>query len=184
MKTIQGMVVVKHWVLVMFFGLAAAANIMAEPSSDEMAGGDCGQHRMGKMAESLGLSDEQREQVKSIHEASKDEMKALKESSKQGRMALKEAVDSGASDSEIDELSAQQGKLMGEMIALKTKNKSRVAAVLTDEQRAKAKEMRGKMGEYMKDRKHRKGKSGCKDGTCKDGTCKGKKEKAGAGDES
>jgi protein CpxP len=138
MKTIQ------QWTMIILFGLIATLNAVAEPASD-MVDGERDGHRMERIAEKLDLSDEQKEQIKVIYKGTKSEMKFLRQSIKESRKAMEAAVESGANDSKIDELSTQQGKLMAEMIALKSKNRVRVMTLLTDEQRVKAKKMRAKM---------------------------------------
>ena len=108
---------------------------------------------IGRMAERLDLDDAQRESVKNIMEAAKPELKALREQVRANQEAL-QALDAG--DPEIQNIAISNGELATEATLLFSRIRGEFHAVLTDEQLAKAaelKEQRKERGERRKDRR-------------------------------
>ncbi len=123
---------------VLTLGLALpSAALRAEggppPKKEQAPKGD----REGMMKEKLGLSDDQAEKIKQIHEDSREEMKKLKD----------------------DESLSREDKMAARK-ELHESTKAKVDAVLTTEQRKQADEMR-KKGEQMRKEK-REGEKGSK----------------------
>ena len=108
---------------------------------------------IGRMAEHLDLDDTQRENVKNIMEAAKPELKALREQFSANHEAL-QALDAG--DPEVQNIALSNGQLATEGTLLFARIRGEIHAVLTDEQLAKAaelKEERKERGERRKERR-------------------------------
>ena len=126
-------------------GLASIAQ--AAPGFGPMAGGPG--FMLEHMADHLDLTDEQRVTIEGILEASKPEMEALREQVKANREAIQALDPASASyDAELNNLALSNGELATTGTLLAVRVKTEVAAVLTDEQKAKLE--RGK--ERMKKR--------------------------------
>jgi Spy/CpxP family protein refolding chaperone len=108
---------------------------------------------IGRMAKRLDLDDAQRESVKNIMEAAKPELKALREQFRANQEAL-QALDAG--DPEVQNIATSNGQLATEATLLFSRIRGEFHAVLTDEQLAKAAELkaeRKERGERRKDRR-------------------------------
>ena len=108
---------------------------------------------IGRMAEHLDLDDVQRESMKNIMEAAKPELKALREQFRANHEAL-QSLDAG--DPEVQNIAISNGQLATEGTLLFSRIRGEIHAVLTDEQLAKAaelKEQRKERGERRKDRR-------------------------------
>ena len=91
-----------------------------------------------KVADKLNLTGDQRQQAKSILEATHESAQPLAQQLRQQRRALREAAKAGKSDAEIDQLSAAVGALSGQLTAIRTKGFAKIYALLTPDQRANA----------------------------------------------
>jgi Spy/CpxP family protein refolding chaperone len=94
------------------------------------------------MAEVLGLSDAQQEQVKAILQAEREKSaplrQAMGESQKQLRQAIRAAnIDEAA----IRAIVANQAQLRAELIISRARSRSQIQALLTAEQRALAEKL-------------------------------------------
>jgi periplasmic protein CpxP/Spy len=110
---------------------------------------------LGKIANELGLSAEQKEQIKQIVADAKTRIKPLAEQLKAGHDTAKTLGTDGAFNEEaVNQLANSQSQLMKQMIIEKEKTKAQVFGVLNAEQRTKAQElmknfegkMRGRFG--------------------------------------
>jgi periplasmic protein CpxP/Spy len=111
----------------------------------------------GKIAEELGLSEEQKTQVKAIMEASKAKVQPIAEALKEGHQTAKTLGTDGVFDeAKVTQLANNQAELTKQLIIEKEKTKAALFAILTSEQRTKAatihenfeKEMKGKRGRF------------------------------------
>ena len=107
---------------------------------------------IGRMAEHLDLDDTQRESVENIVEAAKPEMKVLREQFRANHEAL-QALD--AADPEIQNIAISNGQLATEGTLLFSRIRGEIHAVLTDEQLAKAAELKEERKEQRKERGER-----------------------------
>jgi periplasmic protein CpxP/Spy len=94
-----------------------------------------------RMATKLNLTDDQKQQAKSIMGSARESAKPVRDQLRQDRLALKNAVKTGKSDSEIDQISANLGRDTAQMTALRTKAFAKVYALLTPAQRTQADQM-------------------------------------------
>ncbi len=115
--------------------------------------GKKGMHRGGKMHKrgggmmlrGLELTDEQKTQVKSIHEANKTAVAPLRDAMKANRQKLQEATANGGFDeATISAVAAEHGNLAAQMLVARNKVQSQVFAILTDAQKTKMAEMKQK----------------------------------------
>jgi protein CpxP len=117
--------------------------------------GGFGHHGRGgeMMFRALNLTDEQKTQVKQIMEASKSKVEPIREQLKTNREKLEAATANGAFDeAQVTAIANEQAGLASQLIVERERAKSQVFALLTDEQKAKAGEMKAKMQERFKNR--------------------------------
>ncbi len=108
------------------------------------------------MAEKLGLSEEQKTQIKGILEDSKTRVEPLREALKSNHDAIKNlGTDGTFNEAEVNRLAAAQAETTKALIVEKEKTKAAIFAVLTPEQRVKANEMKQNMEERFKNRMRR-----------------------------
>jgi protein CpxP len=96
-----------------------------------------------RMATKLNLTDDQKQQAKSIMGSAHESAKPVRDQLRQDRLALKDAVKAGKSDAEIDQISANLGRDTAQMTAIRTKAFAKVYALLTPAQRTQADQMHG-----------------------------------------
>jgi Spy/CpxP family protein refolding chaperone len=110
----------------------------------------------GKIAEELGLSEEQKTQAKQVLEDSKTRVQPIMESLKNGHETAKTLGTNGTYDEKaVLALANQQAELTKQLIVEKEKTKAQLFAILTPEQRTKAQELMKNFEEKMKDGKGR-----------------------------
>ena len=102
-----------------------------------------GGRRMEMMAAVLDLTDEQRTQVKEIVDAEWAAAKPLVRQLREKHRELREATKGAAFDeAAVRKLAADQAGIFTELIVAKARAKSKIFAVLTPEQQAKAEKIR------------------------------------------
>ena len=102
------------------------------------------------MFRQLNLTDDQKGKVKEIFEANKGTAQPLMEQLKANHERI--AALNGSDDAQLQTLAKQQGDLIAQMIVAREHVKSQVFAILTDEQKAKAEQMRDQMKQRFQDR--------------------------------
>jgi periplasmic protein CpxP/Spy len=106
-----------------------------------------------RIANELGMNEEQKTQAKSVIEASKERVKPLMEQMKQSRETVKDlGTDGNFDEAKVNEIANQQSETMKQLFIEKEKTKAQLFAILTPEQREKAKAMQDKFAEKMKGR--------------------------------
>jgi len=117
------------------FPQAAPANPQpaAAPSPGRLA-----RLRPKRLARILNVTGDQKQQVKSIVQQARQTAQPVRQQIRQNRQALAAAVTSGQTDAQIQQLAAQQGNLLGQMVALRTQTWARIYGLLTPDQRAQA----------------------------------------------
>jgi Spy/CpxP family protein refolding chaperone len=138
--------------LVRFVGMAALASGMMfaqapAPPAQPQSPAQRWQQRRGqmfdRMATKLNLTDDQKQQARSIMQSARESAQPITQQLKQNRQALRDAVKAGKTDADIDQLAASTGTLMGQATAIRTKAFAKVYAMLTPEQRTKADQLGG-----------------------------------------
>ena len=98
----------------------------------------------------LNLTDTQQEQARKIFQQARQSAQPIREELKQGREKLTAAAKAGNSESEIQKLAAEQGRLLGKLIAIRTEAHSKFYQLLTPEQRVKCDQMREQFRQRMR----------------------------------
>lgn len=141
--------------------LLATITLSGSALADQHGGKQGGRHHPGmmqmmdRMAEKLQLTEQQREEIRAIHEEYRPRMKELMQATRETRKALHEAKGSGTSQSDVDALAKAQGENHAEMISLRHEIHQRVQTVLTEEQRAQMEEMKENRKDRMKERREK-----------------------------
>ena len=117
------------------------------------------QWRRGQMfdrwAAKLNLTGNQRQQAKAILQSARQSSLPAAQELRQTRAALRQAVKSGKPDADIDQLSANAGRLSGQLIASRTKAFAKIYALLTPEQRNTADQLGNRFpGMFMGGHEH------------------------------
>jgi protein CpxP len=99
----------------------------------------------------LDLTDEQKAKVKEIMEANRATVKPIREAMKANREKLA-AMNGSFDEAAVSEIAKNQGDLTAQMIVARERVKSQIFAILTDEQKAKATEVRDQMRQRFRDR--------------------------------
>lgn len=124
---------------------AAAAITLGGFAVVAQAQGGPGGFLGGMMGEVLGLTDAQKEQIRTIAKTAFDSNAALREQMKVARDAERDAVKAGKSDAELAQLAASQSQLFTQMHTVRLQTEAKIYKVLTPEQRAKLETLREKM---------------------------------------
>ncbi|MCC6536678.1 MAG: Spy/CpxP family protein refolding chaperone [Bryobacterales bacterium] len=137
---------------VAIWGAAAAITLGGFAAVAQAQGGPGGPHRGGPggflggmMGDMLGLTDAQKEQIRTITKTAFDSNTALREQMKVARDAEREAVKAGKSDADLAQLAASQSQLFTQMHTARLQTEAKIYQVLTPEQRTKLETMREKM---------------------------------------
>ena len=98
----------------------------------------------GRMSQALGLTDAQKQQAHSIRQEAWESARPLREQLRAGRLALRDAARAN-DNARIQELAAGQGKLQGELAAIRSTAFAKFYnTVLTPEQRTKVDQFRSR----------------------------------------
>jgi len=107
----------------------------------------------GMMLQALNLTDDQKAKVKSIMENSRTGLKPTLDALRDNHKKMEDLTANGAFDeAQISALATEQGNLMAKMAVERARVKSQIAAILTDEQKAKAAQMREQFKQKMQER--------------------------------
>lgn len=112
-------------------------------------GGEKRHEKMMQHLEDLGLSEDQRTKIKSLHESHRAEMEAQRDAMKASHEAFRDAMKSA--DKTDDELTAMHEKIVStrsDEMRMRFKHMLQIRGILTPEQRAK---FRGMMREGPED---------------------------------
>lgn len=126
-------------------------------------GGPMGGPMASRMAGVLGLSDDQRDQIRAIHDGYRDQAEALNESLKDARVALGDRIHADPFDETAIRQAAQGlAALEADLAVLRARISSEVRQVLTPEQVEQARGLRERMREFAGERggHHRRGERG------------------------
>jgi protein CpxP len=113
--------------------------------------------RMARIAQQLNLTDDQKQQAKTIFQQARQTAQPVREQLKQNRQALADAAKAGNSDAAIQQLAARQGSLLGQMVAVRTEAFAKFYATLTPEQRTKAGQLQQQFQQRRLSRQHSNG---------------------------
>jgi Spy/CpxP family protein refolding chaperone len=126
-------------------GFVFAQTPPPSPSPNQPAGRHQGARRhRARLAQALNLTDAQKAQAKTIFQQARESAKPVREELKENREALAAAVKAGKKDADLQKLAMEQGKLRGQMVAIRTEAFAKFYQTLTPEQRTKADRMRSR----------------------------------------
>jgi len=138
----------------MAFAQAPAAPAPAQPK----AGFHAMMQQRGMMRQrwmqELNLSPDQKDKAKAIFDQARETNRPVRQEMRQNRESLEAAVKAG-DQAKMRQLSTEQGRLMGKMIATRSEAMSKFYTILTPDQRAKADQLRKQFRERMKERMER-----------------------------
>lgn len=106
---------------------------------------------MGRMFQNLNLTDTQKQYAKDLFQQSRAANQGLRDQLKANHDALAVAVKSN-NEADITRLTAEQGRIHGQLSAERAKAMAKFYAQLTPEQKTKAEEMRTQMRERFQQR--------------------------------
>ncbi|MFK7928702.1 MAG: Spy/CpxP family protein refolding chaperone [Myxococcota bacterium] len=98
--------------------------------------------RLMAVADDIGLTDAQKQQIQGVVDTSKPKMKALRQEGRETKKALANAIESGADNDTIAGFAIDGYELRQEGKALRKQARKDIAALLTPEQKAQLKQMR------------------------------------------
>lgn len=96
---------------------------------------------LARIAQALNLTDSQKQQAREIFQQARHSAQPVRQELKQNREALTAAAEADKSDADIQRLSTEQGRLLGQMVAIRTEASAKFYQMLTPDQRAKADQM-------------------------------------------
>ena len=115
-------------------------------------GGDMGGFLLGRLADKLELTEEQRADIKAVTEEAKPEAEESRKAVRQAMKALHEATAEGTK-AEIIAAGKAVGDAMTKQALLRAATMKQVKELLTDEQLAKFEELKAEMRERMQQRR-------------------------------
>jgi len=124
--------------------LAAGLIVAQGPSAKRLPGSTGGRGFNGHvehLAQALNLTDSQKEQAQTIFRNARESSQPIQEELKRNRDRLTLAAKS-ASETDIQSLAIEQGRLLGQLVAIRTRASSKFYQILTPEQRIKYDEER------------------------------------------
>ena len=98
----------------------------------------------------LDLTDDQKAQVKEILTSTRTTVQPIVEEMKNNREKLNQSTGKGFDEAQVTTVAKRQGELMSQLIVERERTRSKVFALLTDDQKTKANVIREKMQERTK----------------------------------
>jgi periplasmic protein CpxP/Spy len=143
--------------------LAAGIIFAQTPSADSQPGAISPQEgRLDAMrshldldqtAQALNLTDAQKEQARTIFQQAHQLAQPIRQELKQNREKLSAAAKASNNDGEIQKLATEQGRLLGELIAIRSEASAKFYQMLTPAQRVKKDQLHEQFRERMHSQK-------------------------------
>lgn len=126
---------------------------IAQRAAHKGLGGHGGRGEQGAMLilGRLDLTSDQQAKVKEIFDTNKGTVGPLREQLKANHDKLA-ALDGSFDEGQVNAIAKQQGELISQMIVARQKVRSQIFAILTDDQKAKAEQLRQSMKQRIQDR--------------------------------
>jgi Spy/CpxP family protein refolding chaperone len=121
--------------------LAVGAVSAQAPANNSQPSAPNRQGHLERMAQSLNLTDSQKEQARTIFQQARQSAQPIRQELRRNREKLTAAVKAGNSEAEIQKLAGEQGRLLGQLVAIRTESSAKFYQILTPEQRIKADQM-------------------------------------------
>ena len=129
--------------LIKALGMTLIAVSLSAPALAQQASGQ--PDRIDQLAQMVGLSDEQQEQVRGVFDELQSEIVELRQQAQTLQQQLQAEVKADFSEDAIREHAEELGDVTGEMAALSTLMQAKVESIFTDEQRNELKMQMQKM---------------------------------------
>lgn len=133
----------RNWIRFAAAGALAAGLVFAQQATTAGPHNPGVHHAMARqhMMHALNLTDAQKQQAKAIFQQARQINRPVMQQAKQNREALAAAVKANDT-AKIEQLTAKQGKLRGEMMSARAEAMAKFYQTLTPEQRARAEQMK------------------------------------------
>lgn len=99
-------------------------------------------HRMAQMAATLGLTDQQKAQAKSIFQDARTQAQPVMQVLKQDRQQIRAAIQAGKSAQEIQQIAQSEGPQLAQLAGIRAAAQAKFYAMLTPDQQQKLATMR------------------------------------------
>jgi Spy/CpxP family protein refolding chaperone len=124
-------------------GLLFALNTSVMAFPERMGNPPEMHQKLERMAEELNLTDEQKEQLKHVYRQSRSRLQKLRDAMQDNREALRKLDPEDAHyHQQVARLARKQGALVEKMIKARSHVRAEIYAILTPEQREKARNLR------------------------------------------
>ena len=131
------------------------------PSGDSRSGAVNAQPRefarghwdVDRLTQALNLTEPQKQQAQTIFQHARQSAEPVRQELKQNREKLRAAAKMGNNETEIQRLAAEQGRLLGKLIAIRAEASAKFYQTLTPEQRVKADQMHDQFRQRMRSEK-------------------------------
>lgn len=97
--------------------------------------------RLDHLAQALNLTDSQKQEARTIFQQARESARPVRQELRQNRNALTAAAKVAKTNAEIEQLANNRGRLLGQLVAIRTEASAKFYQILTPEQRAKADQM-------------------------------------------
>jgi Spy/CpxP family protein refolding chaperone len=134
----------------MIFAQAPAQAQTSQPKHSNLAKSHRATARR-RMLQQLNLTPAQKEHAKAIFQQSREAAKPVRGQLRQNRVAMAAAVKVN-NKAQIEQLSAERGKLMGQLTTTRTEAMARFYSELNPQQRAKADQIKQRFQAHMRQR--------------------------------
>jgi Spy/CpxP family protein refolding chaperone len=139
----------------MIFAQATTGTPRAGAAKNEEGPGCSMYGRLEHMSQMLNLNATQQEQAKTIFQNARQTAEPIRQELKDNRQKLEAAAKVANNDAEIQKLSREQGRLIGQMIAIRTGASAKFYQILTPDQRVKADQMHEQWRSRMRTERER-----------------------------
>lgn len=147
-------ITIKHVTTLLALMLVAPALAVADSHRERGERDDPGRH-MERMAERLELTEEQKEDWRTLHEAHLPRMREIRGEMLEQRRALRQAASDGLDETAAENAARRLGELTTEAELERARMHARLQEVLTEEQREKLAGHHAHMHEKRGEKKHR-----------------------------
>src|SRR5215472_6903154 len=106
-----------------------------------------------RAAQSLNLTDAQKEKARTIFQNARQSAEPIRQELKQNREQLMAAAKASPNEANIQKLATEQGRLMGQLITIRTMASAKFYQMLTPEQRVKADQMHEQLMQRFRSRR-------------------------------
>lgn len=137
--------------LIKVLGTALIAVTLSVPALAQQADGQA--DRIDQLAQMVGLSDQQQEQIRDVFEEMQGEIIALRQQAQALQQELQAQIKPDYDESVIRENAEELGEVTGDMAALSTLMQAKVESIFTEEQRVELEKQMQQMQQQMQEQR-------------------------------